>query len=50
MQLKRWWHDGYDIKLPPLKPWFDSRRGQIHSPIAMKLACRNDGGGGSRVS
>ena len=28
----------------------DSRRGKIHSLIAMKLACRNDGAGGSWVS
>ena len=41
----RWWHDGYYVQLPPLKPWFDWQRGQIHSLIAMKLACRNDGGG-----
>ena len=46
----RWWHDGYDVQLPLLKPWFDLRRGQIHSLIAMKLVCRNNGGGGSRVS
>ena len=45
----RWWHDGYDVQLPSLEPWFDSRRGQIHSLIA-KLACRNDGGGGSQLS
>ena len=46
----RWWHDGYDVQLPLLKPWFSLQRGQIHSLIAMKLACSNDEGGGSRVS
>ena len=46
----RWWHDGYDVQLPLLKPWFKLQRGQIHSLIAMKLACSNDEGGGSRVS
>ena len=40
-------HGGYDIRLPPLKPWFDSSlKSNLFSLIAMKLACRNDGEGG----
>ena len=46
----RWWCDIYDVQLPLLKPWFNSWRCQIHSLIAMKLACRKSGGGGLQVS
>ena len=44
-----WWHGGYDVELPPQKPWFDSPdKPNLFSLIALLLVCKNDGGWGSQ--
>ena len=40
---------GYDVQLPPLKPWIESPEKPNYSISVTKLAGRNNGEGGHKV-